>query len=63
MDVKEQVIEVSKISSFSRAVLLASQLVEVPVPESVILPRGTDAAAVGWCQVAGHQGARRSTGG
>ena len=62
----EQVIEVPKIS-LHRVPQLSSllepqvveQLVDVSVPESVILARGRDAAGITWCQVAGHQGTRR----
>ena len=51
----EQVIEVPK----SEPQQLVEQLVEVPVPESVVLAHGRDAAGIEWCQIA----ARRSTGG
>ena len=62
----EQVIEVPTISLHKVPQLssllepqVAEQLVDVPVPESVILARGRDAAGITWCQVAGHQGTRR----
>ena len=56
VDVTEQVISVPKISSPSRPPLRATQLVEhlveVPMPETLVLVRGTDVAGVPWCQVA-----------
>ena len=65
----EQGIEVPKITledgipqrAVLRAPLPVEQLVEVPVPETVILARGTSALGLDWCQVAAPGG--RASGG
>ena len=66
----EQVIEVPKIFLDvlpQRAVLrepqMAEQLVDVSMPETLVLVRGTDVAGVPWCQVVGNQGTRRGSSG
>ena len=60
-----QVIDVPKIIShdsipqrmlLSEPQRLVEQLVDVPVPEAVTLPRGRDAAGIEWSQVAGRGG-------